>query len=134
LASSYSTEGQSAIAPPDMDTEVFDAQSLRQRVEDDVELMREMIELYLSGAPQMLAEIERSVAAGDAPGVQMSAHALKGATQNMSGRRAAAAAFKLEQLGRSGDVGAAAEALETLQRELEMFREALTEVEGSVQV
>jgi len=135
LAASDATgESKPAAASKDSDLEVFDAESLRERVEDDLELMREMIELYLSGAPQMLAEIERSVAAGDARGVQMSAHALKGATQNMSGRRAAAAAFKLEQLGRSGDVGAAAEALETLQRELDMFREALTEVEGSVQV
>jgi HPt (histidine-containing phosphotransfer) domain-containing protein len=62
----------------------------------------------------------------------MAAHALKGATQNMSGRRAAAAAWQLENLGRSGDVSTAAEALVALQRELTQFQKALTEVERNV--
>ncbi|MCE9554569.1 MAG: response regulator [Planctomycetes bacterium] len=110
----------------------FDDASLRQRVENDLELMREMIELYLSGAPQLLAEIQRGVESGDAKAVQMAAHALKGATQNMSGRRAAAAALRLENLGRSGDISTAAEALDGLQRELTQFQNVLTEVERNV--
>ena len=47
-------------------TDIFDMEGLRARVEGDLELFEEMIELYLSSSPLLLTEIESAVASRDA--------------------------------------------------------------------
>ena len=46
-------------------TDIFDMEGLRARVEGDLELFDEMIELYLSSSPLLLTEIESAVASRD---------------------------------------------------------------------
>jgi HPt (histidine-containing phosphotransfer) domain-containing protein len=74
--------------------------NLRARVDGDLDLLTEMIEIFLSTSPALLAEIEAAVAAEDCPTVARAAHCLKGALLNISATDAAQAAVELEQCGR----------------------------------
>jgi CheY-like chemotaxis protein/HPt (histidine-containing phosphotransfer) domain-containing protein len=102
---------------PSEPTEVFDIETLRTRVEDDLELLSEMIDLYLSSSPQLLADVESAVAARDGDRIARAAHTLKGVLKNMCAASCADAALKLELMGKSGDFAEADQRLVTLKRE-----------------
>ena len=79
----------------------FDA--LKSRVESDLDLLREVIELYLECAPQMLAEVEVAVARCDRQAIEQASHSLKGAMLNIGAGPAARAAARLEIASRRPD-------------------------------
>jgi two-component system, sensor histidine kinase and response regulator len=86
-------------------------------VEGDRELLREIIAAFLGEWPQLLAELEASVGAGRAPGVQRAAHTIKGAMRTLGAAGLYDLAEKLEQMGRTDELQAAASALSTLKAE-----------------
>jgi HPt (histidine-containing phosphotransfer) domain-containing protein len=69
------------------------------------------------------AELERSVALGNAQQVAQLAHGLKGAAANLSAEPLRAAAARLESMGRRGDVDGARLGLADLQHECRRFLE-----------
>ena len=70
-----------------------------RRVEDDLDLIAEMIDLYMSSSPVLLNEIESAVAARDSQKIDRAAHALKGVLKNMCAHTCAEAALHLETIG-----------------------------------
>ena len=64
-------------------TDVFDREALRARVENDLDLLAEMIDLYLTSSPLLLSELESAVASGDGERVTRAAHTLKGVFGSM---------------------------------------------------
>jgi HPt (histidine-containing phosphotransfer) domain-containing protein len=111
-----------------IETEIFDLAGLRSRVEDDLDLLAEMIDLYLSSSPLLMAEIESAVAARDAQKINREAHTLKGVLKNMCAATCAEAAFQLETIGKSGDVERADEPLAILRNEFQRLQSVLTTV------
>jgi CheY-like chemotaxis protein len=103
----------------------FDRTALLARVEGDEELLGDLIALFLQESPSSLSAIRAAVAAGDAEGVAETAHALKGAVANFSAPAALAAASRLEEIGRSRNLGEAGFILERLAEEMECLQEAL---------
>jgi len=110
------------------DVDVFDLAALKARVEDDVDLMAEMIELHLHNSPQLLAEIESAVAFGHRAKLIRASHTLKGVLKSMCANRSAQAALQLEILGNSGELKHAGEAFAELKSEFEQLQTALKEV------
>jgi signal transduction histidine kinase/CheY-like chemotaxis protein len=116
--------------PPDHDqtpieVEIFDLSALRARVEEDLDLLAEMIDLYLSSSPLLMQEIESAVAARDGEKISRAAHTLKGALKNMCAETCAEAAFQLEKIGKSGEVQQADDALAVLKNEFQRLQSAL---------
>jgi CheY-like chemotaxis protein len=109
-----------------IETEVFDLASLRERVENDLELLDEMIELYLSSSPLLLTELESAVKSRDRDKVNRAAHTLKGVLKNMCADACAQAALQLEMIGKSGDIERADESLAMLKNEFRRLESALT--------
>jgi HPt (histidine-containing phosphotransfer) domain-containing protein len=101
-------------------------------VEGDLELLAELIELYLIHSPAMLAEIDSAVAAKDGEKITRAAHTLKGMLKNMCAERCADAALELESAGRVNDVVRLDQSLTTLREELEHLRKVLIEVASEV--
>jgi HPt (histidine-containing phosphotransfer) domain-containing protein len=97
---------------------VFNLAETLERVEGDVELLKEMIDLFLAEYPRMLAEIERAITEGDAQALQLAAHQLKGSVSNFAAYGATAASLALEKMGRQQDLSHAATALCALTHEL----------------
>ncbi|HSR68524.1 MAG TPA: response regulator [Acidobacteriota bacterium] len=98
---------------------LFDRQQLMERVDHDLELLGEIVELFVEDYPQLLEKIEKAIAEEDAHGLERSAHALKGSVANFMAEPAREAAFRLEQMGRQENLQAAPQALESLKAELQ---------------
>jgi CheY-like chemotaxis protein len=103
----------------------IDFAALMERVENDVSLLDDMIELYLDSSPRLLKEIEAGVERGDAGLIQRAAHALKGALQNLSAEPSAQAARKMEMVGRLEELENSEASLADLKSELERLQTAL---------
>lgn len=119
-------------SPPPASEEVVDFVALLARVENDVELLDEMIELFLENSPLLMAEIESGVSQRDSQVVERTAHALKGAMQSIGAMPAARAALQLEDVGRAHDLSAVDEALVDLKEEFERLRAVLTKCSQEV--
>jgi signal transduction histidine kinase/CheY-like chemotaxis protein len=115
-------------------TDVFDIAALRARVEDDLELLSEMIDLYLSSSPLLMSEIESAVALRDPDKIKRAAHTLKGVFKNMAAATCAEAASQLETVGKTGKVERADQCLATLKGEFQQLHTILTEVAMGVAV
>jgi HPt (histidine-containing phosphotransfer) domain-containing protein len=116
------TSDESAVEPP-LDTIAF-----FMRLRGDSALAGALASLFLRECPRMVDEIRRAVSDGDAHALTESAHALKGSVANFYAPPTAQAAERLELMGRTGDITAAADALCTLERELARLAPALREL------
>jgi HPt (histidine-containing phosphotransfer) domain-containing protein len=109
--------------------EVLDRTALLDYVDHDRELLRKIVGRFLVNGPNLLARVEEAVARGDSQALEFSAHALKGAVGNFFAEGARAAALLLETLGHEGNLNAAPEALDSLNKELDRLKGALTRLE-----
>ncbi|MBI3670340.1 MAG: PAS domain S-box protein [Acidobacteria bacterium] len=108
--------------------EVLDRDALVARVEGDKELLTEMVELFLQDSPRLIAAIREAAARGDAKSLERSAHTLKGSVSNFCAPAATAAAVRLEQMGREGDLAQAAEGCAALEKEIARLKPLLAEL------
>ncbi len=95
------------------------------RVGGDVELLKEVIELFLDDYPSTFEKIKNAVAASDASSLEHHAHSLKGSVSTFGAGRAFEAAFELEKKGRAGDLTGAQDGLRRLEQALEALRPEL---------
>jgi HPt (histidine-containing phosphotransfer) domain-containing protein len=116
------------------ETEVFDLATLRSRVEGDLDLLAEIIGLYLDNSPRLLEEIESAVAAQDSERIARAAHTLKGMLKNMCAAKCVEAALEVETLGRKNDFALASRSLPSLKDECAQLASVLTEVAKEVAV
>jgi HPt (histidine-containing phosphotransfer) domain-containing protein len=78
----------------------------------------------------MLEAVRRALAAGDAPALARTAHALKGSVANFSTAEAADAAAELERLARAGVLTEARAAHRRVEEEVARVCQALRELAG----
>jgi len=81
-------------------------------------LLGEVIDIFLTDAPQLMTTIRQAMEARDGAAVAASAHALKGAIGLFVQRGAYQKARDLEQLGKSGDLTSVVEVFASLEREM----------------
>jgi two-component system, sensor histidine kinase and response regulator len=112
------------------DSAVLDTAELLQSVDGDVELMREVVGVFLEEMPRMLTRIGDAVEQGDADALASAAHAFKGAVGNLGAGAAVSAARRLEELGRRRNMCSSHEAYEDLQAELERLQPALAALQN----
>jgi HPt (histidine-containing phosphotransfer) domain-containing protein len=108
----------------------FDRAALLERVEGDVELLSEIVGLFLEESPSLLAGVAEAVAAGNAAGLKRAAHTLKGAASNFGATEVVAVALELEAIGRSGNLAAARAACDRLEGALAALTTALAPLAG----
>ena len=124
------SDAKSAVFTED----IVDFEALRARVEQDLDLLQEMIELFLQSSPQLFSEIKTAVASRDGPMLARSAHTLTGALQNMCAERCARVTLRLETCGRTGDMAQAGSSFRELQDEWQHLQSALRDAAQQVQV
>ncbi len=86
-----------------------------ERLMGDVDLLEMLVQQFLEEIPTVLEEIKSALDQGDAEAVYGKAHRLKGAAGNLSADAVAAAALRLEQSGRDGDLDDGSAAMGVLQ-------------------
>jgi signal transduction histidine kinase/CheY-like chemotaxis protein/HPt (histidine-containing phosphotransfer) domain-containing protein len=114
------------------DSEVFDLSTLRDRVEDDLDLLVEMIELFLETSPRLVDDVASAVAGGDAARLGVAAHTLRGMLRNMCATASAEAALELETIARRGDLAQADPSLVALKHEITRLQVVLTDAAKGV--
>ncbi|HEY2496675.1 MAG TPA: Hpt domain-containing protein [Candidatus Angelobacter sp.] len=106
-------------------TERFDPQSLWDRVDGDMDLLRELVGVFAEEIPRMLAKIHDAIQHGSAIELEKASHKIKGSVLQFSAHAAAANALALEEAGRSGSIAGAGPLLEKLRQEIEILQTAL---------
>jgi HPt (histidine-containing phosphotransfer) domain-containing protein len=93
----------------------FNLDAALERVDGDVELLRELARLFLDECPQRIDEIRRAMTGRDAEGLQQAAHTLKGSVGNFAVPGVFEAARRLEDGAHARDWPRAEEAWATLE-------------------
>ena len=90
-----------------------------------MDLLGELVDLFLDTGGQMLSQVEQSVSRGNAEAIERAAHTIKGTVGNFAADRAFEAALKLETMGREGTLKDAERAFKDLEREISLFTDVL---------
>ena len=106
-------------------SERIDAEALKNRVDGDLDLLRDLAALFAEEAPRLLGQIELAIQQGSAIELEKASHKMKGSVLQFSAAAAASAALELEQKGRSGSVAGAGVMLDRLKDEIALLEEAL---------
>ena len=93
---------------------VFDHAAALKHSGGDRHLLTEVVALFRADYPGSLRQIGSAIQTNDAEQLRLAAHALKGALATIGSPAGREGAFKLEQMGRTGEVDGAAEALTAL--------------------
>jgi CheY-like chemotaxis protein len=101
--------------------------SLLARMGGDEDLLRDVVQLFLSDCPERMAAIRAAIDAGDPSRLRGEAHTLKGAAANLSAAGLAEAARALEEIGSSRTLSGAEAAWQRLTGAAESTLQALRE-------
>ncbi len=108
----------------------LDAALALSRVGGDLELLREVVGLFIDDYPQALVNIRESIAAHDKSSLERHAHSLKGSVSIFGADEASAAALALEKQGRTGDFTGVEEGLSRLEHALSALRPELEAIQA----
>lgn len=96
----------------------FDPATLWERLNGDVELLRELVGIFSEESPRMLEHIGTAIKHRAFADVQNFSHKLKGSALQFSGRKAAALAASLEKLGARKSLEGAEQIFSDLEQEV----------------
>lgn len=106
-------------------TPIYDRAAALSRIDGDESFLEELIELFLVDSPRLLLAVREAVAAADASRLMRAAHSLKGSIANFESPSAYEAALRLEQIGASGHLESAEQALINLERIIDQLASTL---------
>jgi HPt (histidine-containing phosphotransfer) domain-containing protein len=90
-------------------TPMLQVDAALQRLGGDVELLDQIILIYLEDAPALLHTARQSLASGDAGELRRAAHSLKGMMATLGAPAGVAAAMRLEQCAASSALSSASD-------------------------
>jgi two-component system, sensor histidine kinase and response regulator len=108
LAGRSDLGGESPASPPSQ----FDERAALDRVGGDVDLLRELAELFHQDYPKLIYSIQKAVRGNQGELIERSAHTLRGALANFTNGCALELVSRLEECGRSGEFEEAGELAE----------------------
>jgi CheY-like chemotaxis protein len=118
LEDASSTGVPPAAQPQSAPDDPWDQSAALARVGEDEDLLRETTGLLLAELPGLLGNVHAALSKKDAAGLERAAHKLKGSLGIFEARGGVAAARRLEEIGRGGDLGDAATVLQALDEEV----------------
>jgi two-component system, sensor histidine kinase and response regulator len=104
---------------------VLDREALLERVAGDVDLLRELVELFLDDSLGLVDRIRQAVMRKDADDLEKAAHGLKGSVLNFGAKTVADIAQVLETMGRNRDITKAQNVVAELEKQIEALRAEL---------
>lgn len=120
------TDTGEAVGAIEPGAAVFDPQAALARVKGSREIFQEIIGLFWTETPEVLAALRQAMARGDSQAVARVAHSLKGTVGSFGAHAALEAVLRLEALGQSGDIALAEPAYTALAREIDRLGRALS--------
>ncbi len=111
----------------------IDMTEVMEIVDGDQELLMECFDEFLSGMPQVLAEIQSSIEQNNASCLDESAHRLKGSLKYMAAGVAADAAYQLEVMGKGENLDIADDTFRILCEECEKVKDFMKQYKAGVE-
>jgi len=108
-----------SIETPTMEN-VLDLAEAMTNLDGDVELLQEIMEIFLETAEGQFAAIQSGIESGDVKQVAVDSHGLKGGAANFCAKSFVGSALKLELKAKEGNLDGARDLLDDMQ---EAFRE-----------
>ena len=93
----------------------------------DEELVRTILQGFLTDMPRQLEALNGYLEAGDNAGAERQAHSIMGAAGNVGGKALRALAFELEQAGKAGDLQSIKARMEELAASFAELQQAMEE-------
>ena len=106
-------------------TPVINTDELMSRVDNDMELLSDLIDLFLEDLDERLAGIQETYDLDDLDLMHERSHALKGSVSNFAAPAALAAAKQVDDLARTGIRDGLKDAIEQLGIEMDRIRTEL---------
>jgi signal transduction histidine kinase/CheY-like chemotaxis protein/HPt (histidine-containing phosphotransfer) domain-containing protein len=107
---------------------LVDKKDTIERVNGDMDLLKEIVKLFFDTCPRLLSEVNAAISNGDNKTLEREAHTIKSVIGNFSKHHAYKTAFKLEQMGASGELSKAEETYKELEEEIERMTPELKEL------
>lgn len=112
------------------DPNVIDPQAIENlralNPDDNDEFLREIAAIFLEDTPQRIAELDQSLATGDAARFTRAAHSIKGSSANLGAVALRSAAEKLEHQSRAKGLGEVADLITHVKAEFARAQVELT--------
>jgi PAS domain S-box-containing protein len=121
LSPAASSASAPAAAPAPLDLALA-----LERVDGDLELLKELASLFLDECPRLMAGIREAISQRNDLRLQQEAHTLRGSVGNFGAQEALEAARRLETVGRGQDWDHAEEAWAALEQAIGRLEPALT--------
>ncbi len=109
---------------------IWDRESALKRVSGKEKILQKLIAIFFDDVPGRVESLKQAVASADCEGIVQLAHAVKGASGNLSGLRLHEVAGELETAGREADAQRAADRLPEFLAQYKLFFEVLCEAQG----
>jgi PAS domain S-box-containing protein len=113
------------LAPSAAVAPAFDEEAALERLGGDRELLRELAEMFVESAPELIAAVREAAGRRDARALERAAHSLKGSAATFSAAGAVEAAQAVESKAKTGDLSVVDEAISGLERETARLQESL---------
>ncbi len=105
---------------------IFDKESMIERVMNDEELARAIIDTFLDDIPVQIETLRRCLETGDIAGTASQAHTIKGASANISGELLRTVAFDMEKAAKANDLEQVMAVLPELENQFSRLKEELS--------
>jgi signal transduction histidine kinase/DNA-binding response OmpR family regulator len=112
-----SDTGQRGKPVSEVAESVIDWDAALEAVDGEESLLQTLVEAVLEESPRILEAIRRAVADRDATSLRTAAHTLKGSIRYFRADAAFDAAFRLERMGKDGELSDADQVLRVLEKE-----------------
>jgi len=106
----------------------LNGQELLARVDNDVDLVKELTAIFCEECPRHLANLQTALAEGKAASLRQTGHTLKGMLANLAAPVATDLAAQIENLGKKGQVSSARLVFEALKAEVPRVEKALKDL------
>jgi CheY-like chemotaxis protein len=108
----------------------FDQSAFLGRVQGNMDLAREVVEMFARDQETMLAQLRSHIADQNGPALAAAAHSLKGCVSNFAAHDTFNAALELEELGRDGNFEQSRKALADLECHIRRLTSQLISLTG----
>jgi len=108
--------------------EIFDKTAALEALAGDEEFLIELVGVYFENYPAQLGAVREAIKQDSSKMLQNAAHTVKGTVGSLCSQNCVAAAIRLEELGRSGNLQPAWEAMAALEGEILRLNNALTDL------
>jgi CheY-like chemotaxis protein/HPt (histidine-containing phosphotransfer) domain-containing protein len=125
-----SNEGEKEVSCEETRAELVDREALLDRVAGDMDLLRDVVDLFMDDSQRLFDRISEAVTVKDADELERAAHALKGSVLNFEARTVADIARNLETMGRNRDLAQAESEVVELEKQIRALRAELKGITG----